>query len=525
MADNWTRRQVLRGGGFGATGLVGLGLAGFAGYCWPHPKTAAARPATSPSSAGAEDPGHPGQIDEFVTRSDLHPPVIKITQAAAATQATQTSQAGQPRYIFIAPRGYVSKSIGDSGLMIVDRAGDLVWFGSPIGGTPLNFTVQQYRGQPVLTWSAGYVNAQGITYGTSYIADSSYHVIATVKAGNGAETDLHEFNLTPQGTALITAHRQVSANLTSVGGPVKGSVMHSIAQEIDVATGKVLFEWDSLDHVPLTESHQPVVGGTAKSPYDYFHINSVALASDGDLLISSRNTWTVYKVARSNGAIQWRLGGKKSDFDAGPGAGFSWQHDARMPEPGVLTVFDNASSPPQEPRSRALVLNVDTTAMRVTVQRAYTHPAGLLADNQGSVELLPDGTVFVGWGAEPYFSQLGSDGELLLDGQMPIGDQSYRAFTFDWTGRPQGKPAVVARANPARGSVVYVSWNGATDVATWTVLAGKSQAALTAVASQPREGFETVISVNSEGPYFAVTAQDAAGHQLGRSATVRQSRA
>lgn len=521
MAGNWTRRQVLRQGGFAAAGIAGLGLAGFAGYAWQHPKSpGGARPAASRPSGGAPTAGTSGEIDEFVTRSDLHPPGIKIAQAVGA------SQAGQPRYIFIAPRGYLATSVGQPGLMIADREGNLVWFGSPIGGTPLNFTVQEYRGQPVLTWSAGYVNAAGITYGTSYIADSSYRVIATVKAGNGAETDLHEFNLTQQGTALITAHRQVSASLTSLGGPAKGSVMNSIAQEIDVATGKVVFEWDSLGHVDLSESHQALgTAGSARSPYDYFHINSVALASDGDILISSRNTWTIYKIARSNGAIVWRLGGKKSDFDAGPGAGFSWQHDARMPAPGLLTVFDNASSPPEEPQSRALLLNVDTTAMRVTLQHAYAHPAGLLADNQGSVQLLPDGQVFVGWGAQPYFSQFSSGGELLLDGEMPIDDQSYRAFTSGWTGHPQGRPAVAARANPARGSAVYVSWNGATDVATWTVLAGKNRSALTTVASQPRDGFETVISVNSEGPYFAVTAHDADGNQLSQSATVQRSSA
>ena len=320
MRDDWTRRQMLRRCGFAAAGAAGLGLAGLAGYVWPH--------SGSPSGSrtakrDAPDPSPSGDVDRFIT-SDVHPPVISVTQAAGA------SPAGQPPYIFIAPRGYVSTSVGQSGLMIVDRQGSLVWYGSPIGGTPLNFTVQQYQSRPVLTWSAGYVNAAGITYGTSYIADSSYRVIAKVKAGNGAETDLHEFNLTPQGSALITAHRKVTADLTALGGPRRGAVYESIAQEIDVATGKVLFEWNSLDHVALSESHQALAGGT--SGYDYFHINSVALAPDGDLLISSRNTWTVYKVARSNGAIQWRLGGKKSDFEAGPGAGFSWQHDARMPE-------------------------------------------------------------------------------------------------------------------------------------------------------------------------------------------------
>jgi Arylsulfotransferase (ASST) len=515
MRGNWTRRQVLRRGGAAAAGVTGVGLAGVAGYAWPHPGSSdGTRPAADHPAADDY-----ADVDYFVTSSDLHPPVVTVTRGTGGDVPSQ------PPYVFIAPRGYATRSLGQSGLMIVDRDGQLVWFGQPLGGTPLNFTRQEYRGSPVLTWSGGYVTAEGITYGTSYIADSSYRVIATVKAGNGAETDLHEFNLTPQGTALITAHRQVSADLSSLGGPAKGAVMDSIAQEIDVATGRVLFEWNSLDHVPLTESHQNLAGGTAKTPYDYFHINSIALAPDGDLLISSRNTWTIYKVARPGGAIRWRLGGKKSDFEAGPGAVFYWQHDVRMPAPDLLTVFDDGSSPPEEPQSRALLLDVDITAMRVTLRHAYTHPAGLLADNQGSVQLLPDGRAFVGWGAQPYFSEFSASGELLLDGQLPVNDQSYRAFTFSWSGQPSGSPAVVVRRNPARGSAVYVSWNGATDVQTWTVLAGRDPSALAAAGSQQRAGFETMICVNSEGPYFAVTAHDSSGRQLGRSATVKSAAA
>ena len=500
-----------------AAGVAGLGLAGFAGYAWPHSGAADDAPQAAGHPAASGDPG----ADSFVSRPDLRPPVVTVTPGPGAGAVSQY------RYLFVAPRGYAAgtPSPGTSGLMIVDRQGQLVWFGSPLGGTPLNFAVQQYRGQPVLTWSAGSVNAAGVTTGTSYIADSSYRVIATVRAGHGAQTDLHEFNLTPQGTALITAHRKVPADLTSVGGPAKGAVLTSIAQEVDVRTGQVLFEWDSLDHVPVTESHQALAGGTAQAPYDYFHMNSIALAPDGDLLISSRNTWTIYKVARPGGAVRWRLGGKKSDFEVGKGAGFSWQHDARMPQPGLLTLFDNASSPPEEPQSRALLLDVDTQAMRVRLSRAYTHPVGLQADNQGSVQLLPGGGVFVGWGAQPYFSEFTRDGALVIDGQFPVNDQSYRAFTFDWSGRPPGRPAVAVRPNPARGSVVYVSWNGATEVASWTVQAGRASTSLTVAGAQPRAGFETVIPVNSDGPYFAVTAHDSGGRQLGQSATVRRASA
>jgi Arylsulfotransferase (ASST) len=508
MPGQWTRRQVLRRGGTAAAGVAGLGLAGVVGYEWPH---------ASPSHPVRKtaDPVDPGPVDSFVTRPALRPPVISVTQATGAGGASQ------PPYIFIAPRGYETSPVGQSGLMIVDRTGQLVWFGSPIGGTPLNFTTQTYRGQPVLTWSAGYVNAEGVTFGKSYIADSSYRVIATVHAV-GAETDLHEFNLTPQDTALITAHRVVRADLSALGGPADGAVFESVAQEVDVATGKVVFEWNSLDHVPVTESHAALAGGTLKNPFDYFHINAIALASDGDLLISSRNTWTIYKVARPSGRIQWRLGGKRSDFTVEPSAAFYWQHDVRMPQPDLLTVFDNGSSPPEAAQSRALLLNLDTAAMRVSLRHAYTAPGRLLADNQGSVQLLPDGRVFVCWGAQPYFSEFASGGELLLSGELPLGDQSYRAFTFDWSGHPTDHPAVVVQPNPARGSAVYVSWNGATAVHTWEVSAGRSPSALAAVGSQAPAGFETAILVTSEGPYFAVTARDAAGRELGRSATVRR---
>lgn len=520
MRAHWTRRQMLRRGGAGAAGIVGLGLAGFIGYEWPRGSTPAAgrrAPSGTPSSAGTHtsaSTGTPGGTDTFLTAPGLNPPVINVTQLAGAP--------GQPEYIFVAPRGYLGKSVGESGLMIVDRTGQLVWFGPPVGGTPLNFASQHYRGKPVLTWSAGFVNAFGVTYGKSYIADSSYRLIATVQAGDGAQTDLHEFSLTPQGTALMTAHRKVSADLTSVGGPAKGWVLASVAQEVDVATGKVLFEWNALDHIPLTESQQPVMkAGTSKIPYDFCHMNSIALHPDGGLVISCRNTSAVYKIARPSGKIEWRAGGKKSDFTMGPGATFYWQHNARMPAADLLTLFDDGSSPPKEKQSRAILLHLDTGAMRATLRHAYTQPGRVLADNQGSMQLLPDGRVFVGWGAEPYFSEFASDGTLLLTGEYPIGDQSYRAYTFDWTGHPTGRPAVAVRGNPARGSVVYVSWNGATAVRTWEVHAGPHPGSLAAAGFQGRDGFETVVPVTSEGPYFMVIARDSSGRELGRSQTVR----
>ena len=190
----------------------------------------------------------------------------------------------------------------------------------------------------------------------------------------------------------------------------------------------MLFEWQSLDFIPVTDTYAAFSGGTQKAPFDYFHINSIAIAPDGDLVISSRNTCTVYKVARPSGQVQWRLGaGKRSSFQMGPGATF-WVAAPRPPagRRQTLSLFDDGASPQKETQSRAILLDVDTAAMRATLTRSYTHPAKLLAANQGSMQLLPDGRVLVGWGNLPYFTEFAQDGMLLLDGQFPVGDRSYR---------------------------------------------------------------------------------------------------
>jgi hypothetical protein len=507
---HWTRRELLVGGGGVLAGLGCLSAAGLAGYAWPRSPAPAAKQAPEPGAK--QNPG-PGAAHSYVTRSDLRPPVLSVRVSG--------SPSGAPGYVLLGNKAYLGPPVGQPGLLIARRDGEIAWFNPVTDGAVMDFNVQSYQGKPVLTWWQGKIGG-AFGKGTCYIADSSYSVIAAVKAGDGLMADMHEFSLTDQGTALITAYRQRSVDLSALGGKAGGAVWSGVVQEIDIATGDVVFQWDSLDHVPVTETRQPLVGGTPGRPFDYFHINSVSVAPDGDLLVSARDTWTVYKIGRRDGTIRWRLGGSKSDFTIGAGARFYWQHHARAHGTGLLTVFDNGSSPAREPQSRGLLLRLDTAGGHVALEHAYTHPAGLLADNQGSMQLLPGNRVFVGWGAEPYFTQFDADGSVLLDGQLPVGDQSYRAFTADWAGHPADRPAVVVKANPARGSAVYVSWNGATEVATWRVHAGKKESSLSTVATQPRTGFETVIAANSTGPYFAVTAHDPAGRLLGQSATAQR---
>ena len=366
--------------------------------------------------------------------------------------------------------------------------------------TAMNFRAAVYKGEPVLTWWEGKAQ-RGLGVGTHVVVDASYREIARLPAGHGRQSDLHEFQLTRRNTALVTSYE-----VTDVGGR---RVIGGLVQELEIPSARVLFEWHSLDHVAPWESHQGV-----GPRFDYFHLNSIDVDADGNLLLSARNTWAVYKIDRQTGRVIWRLGGKRSDFAMGRGASFAWQHDARSHEGGrILTIFDNGAAPRVAPQSRAIALSLDTRAMRATLERAFLH--GLVARKTGSAQLLPNGDTLVGWGSEPYFTEYAPDGEIVFDARLPHGGQTYRALRFPWTATPSEPPALVSA-----GGLLHASWNGATDVAAWALRAGARPEALDDVGAVPRRGFETVLSPPGDARYAAVVALDAEGAPLGRSPTV-----
>jgi hypothetical protein len=496
-----SRRGLIRGALATATaaGLSGAGLSAV-GLSWPEIANAA---------SGAADSAD-GTI-RYISRPDLRPPRVTITHRQAVPAS--------PRYFMLTTEG----PAGRHGPLIIDQNGDTVWFSPvPPSGLTKNLSVQEYQGKPVLTW---WTNTRpspdpSVGEGIGLIADYQYRVIAKIAAGDGLMADFHDLSLTNRGTALIGARRSHRVSLSKLGGSARGYVWSGVVQEVDIATGKVIFEWDSIDHVGLTETLHHFYPGTQGRPFDYFHFNSISVSHDDDLLISARNTCAVYKVNRGTGAVKWRLGGKRSSFAMGRGATFWWQHDVREVVPDVLSIFDDASQPCPEPQSRGILLDLDTARMRATLRRAYTSPARLRASNQGSMQVLSDDRVIVGWGSQPAFTEFAPDGTELLNGELPRGDWSYRAFAADWTGYPDDRPVAVARRLRS-GAMVYVSWNGATDVASWTVYGGPRASALTPASPQPKTSFETAIYTRDDGPYFAVDALDADGRVLGRSATVQ----
>ena len=445
-------------------------------------------------------------VQHFQSRPDLEPPTLSLTTPDGDPGAGD---------IFLTPN---SPSHQD-GPEIIAPNGQLVWFDPlPAGTNAFDLNLQTYRGRPVLTWWQGNI-VQGHGQGVDEIDNSDYQHIATVRAGNGLDADLHDFQITPAGTAWITAFSPVRADLSSYGGSSDGVIADGVVQEIDIKTGLVMFQWDALGHVSLRDSHMPVPVYSGLE-WDFFHINSVDPEPDGNLLISSRNTWTVYSINLRTGAILWRLGGRHSSFSLGPGVRFAWQHDAELQSNGTITIFDNEDTPREGPQSRAIDVAIDPADRTATLVWALTHPGStILSAAEGDVQLLPDGSTFVGWGIAGDFSEFSPTGTLSFDMHF-VATDSYRAFRYPWSAQPPSTPAVVAGA-PANGvTPVYASWNGATGVAAWQVLAGASPSSLTAVGSYPSTGFETQIAAATSAPDIEVQALSATGQVLASSRVV-----
>jgi hypothetical protein len=443
----------------------------------------------------------------FRSRPELEPPAIDVTAQSSSTS---------PGDIFTAPYN----GPGQAGPMIFEEDGNLVWFAPvPAEDAAANLQVQELGGQPVLTWWQGYIPPQGFGEGEEIIDNTSYQQIGRVRAGNGYKADLHDFHLTAQGTALLTVFDPLQCDLSPVGGPRGAAVTDSILQEVDLKTGLVRREWHSLDHVSLSDSYSSPLTASQEWPFDYFHLNSIDQLAGGTTLISARNTWAMYELNTETGQVVLSIGGKHSSVKLDSGTATAYQHDATVLPDGDISVFDNGGVPMVHPQSRGLIESINETSGTASVIAEYEHPGRLSSGSQGNLQALANGDIFIGWGAQPYFSEFSASGTLLFDAHMHGSYQSYRSYRFPWTGSPVTPPTAVVSTSGGH-QTVYVSWNGDTRTSSWRLLTGASPSALTAVATVPRTGFETKIASPSVAPYLAVQALSSSGALLGTSKTL-----
>jgi hypothetical protein len=459
----------------------------------------------------------PGKLQHFVSEPDLVPPRTHVLQNAGGTRGRIFLTPLPSPVVHPEDENPISiKPVGPGGPMIVNGNGELVWFRQlEPPDVAANLRLQRYRGRRVLTWWQGGVTPSAFGLGKGVIANRSYETIDTVHAGNGYGMDIHELTVTPGGDALFTVYSPILVHLPGTPEGELSPLLDSIVQQVDVRTGLVVWEWHSYGHIPLADSYATPENSAS---YDAYHINSIQKLRRGHVLISARDTSAVYRIDRPSGDIRWTLGGKDSTFELGGGAEFWLQHDAQLLPGNRVSLYDDQAGPPQKrPFSRGLVLQLNHKRETAKVEQSYFRSRHTSAQSEGSVQTRSDGNVFVGFGSAPFFSEFSPGGRLLYDASLPKDDGSYRVYRHRWQANPHTRPVLAVRRTSEQRVSVFASWNGATAVRSWEVLAGSSAASLQPVGSARRTGFETRIRVPGTAETFAVRALDADGNVLATS--------
>lgn len=440
------------------------------------------------------------------------------------------------------PGTYLFLTPGNGGIGIYQDNGNLVWWNPPAQGwADYDAEVVHWHGQPYLAVWAGrphqLSNGWPINEGTIVLYNEHYQQVGDITAAGqfykqvpgvapGQDVDPHEFRITPQGDALIDVSDPVEMRVHGHEDLVENFVVQKLSLVQDssgIHTGKLLFQWQSLQHVPLSQSHEPDPHST-KTLWDYFHGNSISQDTDGNLVISSRNTWGIYKVNVKTGQTMWQVGARGDNKLSTP---WCYQHDVTALGHNEYSVFDDGATGPEcyagrsNHPSRGLIFRVNPSQhpAGVTLIHAYRHHPRIDSSWLGSTQLEPNGDVLVGYGDVSEATEYGSGGRSVkMD--LTVSAPSYRALRFRWTGQPTWPPTAAAKLQSG-GTEVWASWNGSTQVTAWRVEAGASSTTLAPVpGAKPRTGFETPIFLSHPYAEVAVQALGPGGQVLGTSKAV-----
>ncbi|KAM0252535.1 hypothetical protein ACHAQJ_007667 [Trichoderma viride] len=404
-------------------------------------------------------------------------------------------------------------------------------------------------------WEGGHT--RGHANGNCLFFDESYNLKHNVTAQglNDARADMHELSVTKSGTVIFSTYFNIPFDCRAVGGPENALLMDSGFQEVDPTTNELVFDWRASNFFDINDSYaiyNSDYGVSPDSGFDFFHINSIEKTDDGNYLVSSRHFSILTLIDGKDGHPIWILGGRQNQFNDisnGEATNFGWQHDARILSSlssnntgeTHITLFDNHgeySGPCQEKcGTRALHIAIDPTSHTARVVSQFFHPESIDSGAMGGYQTLDSGNIMTGWGYYPGFVEYTSDGTPIMDfqrgmmGGEPLPDMfAYRVNKGDWTGKPSWPPSVAADApnNSTLDATIYVSWNGATDVASWAIFASNDHSTISdytnLIVESPRQGFETTIplttSKNITCRYVGAAAVSSSGDVLGSTIVI-----
>jgi hypothetical protein len=453
---------------------------------------------TSPSRTSATpDDALDSTADYLTLPADF--PKIRVTVPAVNTGGG---------YLFLSPMGSEQTY-----MLILDNAGDPVYYQRVTPSRVIIDFKKQSNG--LLTYFDAY-------YGLFLGMDSSYNVTSSYPAGNGYRADHHDLQILPNGhyLVLIWDTRIVDMSRLVPGGQKDAEVTGLIVQEMD-AKHNVVLEWRSWDDIDIEESRADL---TAKRILAIWG-NAIELDLDGNILISCRSLEQVIKISRRNGKILWRLGGKKNQFTfVNDGDGFHFQHDVRRLSNGNITLFDNRTGITPW-FSRAVEYQLDEVNKTATRVWQYRNTPDTYSPYFCNTQRLPNGNTIVSWGlASPSVTEVTPDGAKAFELSLSAGGGgSYRIFRFPWQGRPTWPPVVVLQQTGGR-TILHFSWNGATDIVRYRILAGKTAQPYNSIGEQTRQGFETTFDITAASRSyctFRVVPVDSSGRDTTASNVVR----
>ncbi|GME34900.1 hypothetical protein GTA08_BOTSDO00643 [Neofusicoccum parvum] len=470
----------------------------------------------------------------FVTRPEIRAPKLDVR--------VYDRDAVAPGYWFVAP--YNTNNAWEAhggplfetcqvGPAIYDGNGDLIWSGACLfdNMNAFDFRPVDYAGKKYLSLNIG--RGTPSVYGAGVILSDTYEVVQEIEmSGHTDNFNQHEFSVLDDGKSVLyvaEAAQEVSAAAIGLGNDSMTWIRSNSIKEESLmwGDGGVVFEWDSIDHIPLNESTfpWPEVPDEGRG-WDYMHMNSIDKFPDGDYLVSMRYSNSLFRISGENKTIVWRIGGPLSDFEMQDGFHFSRQHHARIITTNsthtIITLMDNAagSLPKDEavtaPESSALIVQLHhapSSRWTASIIRRFPRPDGDHSHLRGSVQILsppaPDSPAYpsslthlhdrypawstsnllAGWSAHGYTTEFTPSGAVVAE--IRFGSSrfdTYRAYKHaGFVGRPTEPPVIKAFAfgdvtgkssavvdGSGRGvgqtmTVAHVSWNGATEVAAWRV--------------------------------------------------------
>jgi hypothetical protein len=255
----------------------------------------------------------------------------------------------------------------------------------------------------------GYLTALRLDPGVDtgvLVMDSGYNIIDVVHCQNGLAPTQHEQLFFPDGTKWFTCYDwQGGWDLSSFGGSGSATVNVSWIQAIG-PDDQVFFEWRSDENFEVTDATPDISLGT--NTVDPWHVNSLDIDNDGNVIASFRNMDRIVKINAATGNIMWHWGGMNStytDFATIANCGiysFSHQHHVHRIANGNILMFDNGNGQGLTAISQPKEYELDEVNHTAKCVWFYAHPQvngqNIHTTNQGSAIRLPNGNTIIGYG-------------------------------------------------------------------------------------------------------------------------------